>query len=356
MKKLKKTQRNTTTRITALLLSMLLCMLTACSGQTAPETNAVQNTEAESEVSAEVVTETESEAPAEQTAETESDMQSALPTTDPSGATITIPDQVDSVVALAPSICETLVALGVGEKIVGYDLQSVGLAGLPENVPTFDTVNPDVEQLTALAPDMLLVSSLSLYDQEAPYQPLIDAGVCVVCVPTSESIENVRSDIRFLAAALSVPEEGERVVEEMEAELDRLSAIVSDIPEEERKSVYFEISPAPYLYSCGSDTYLHEMIELAGGRNVLADQSGWLPVEGETVVASDPDVIFTNVNYMDAPVEEILGRDGWAGMSAIANKNVYYIDNMASSLPNQNIVKAVEQMAQALYPERFGTE
>ena len=326
MKREEKTQKRTTTRITALLLSMLLCVLTACGGQSAPGTSAGQ------------------------TAET------ALPTTDPSGASITIPEQVDSVVALAPSICETMAALGVADKLVGYDLQSVGLAGLPENVPTFDTVNPDVEQLTALAPDMLIVSNLSLYDQEAPYQPLIDAGVCVVCVPTSESVEDVRSDIRFLAAALQVPEEGERVVTEMDGELTRLSDIVSDIPEEERKSVYFEISPAPYLYSSGSGTYLHELIELAGGKNVLADQNGWISVEGETVVAANPDVIFTNVNYTDAPVEEILGREGWAGVSAVVNKEVYYIDNMASSLPDQNIVKAVEQMAQALYPDCFGTK
>lgn len=315
-------------RITALLMSMMLLVLTACGGQTVVE----EPTEAMSEMTA------------------------SLPTTDPSGASIVIPDQVDSVVALAPSICEVLVALGVEEKLIGYDLQSVGIAGLPESVPTFDMVNPDVEQLTALAPDMLIVSNLSLYDQEAPYQPLIDAGVCVICVPTSESVEDVRSDIRFLAAALRVSGEGERVVDEMDAELERLSAIVSDIPEEERKSVYFEISPAPYLYSCGSGTYLHEMIELAGGRNVLADQSGWLSVEAETVVADNPDVIFTNVNYTDAPVEEILGREGWAGVSAVMNEDVYYIDNMSSSLPNQNIVTAVEQMAKALYPERFAAQ
>ncbi len=376
MKKGQKTQKRTTARITALLLSTLLCMLTACGGQTQAETPAAQNTEASGMQAAE----TESEAPAAQSAETESETeapaaqsagtetetpaaQSAetasdtrLPTTDPGGASITIPEQVNTIVALAPSINETLVALGLGEKIVGYDLQSVGIAGLPEGVPTFDTVAPDVEQLTALAPDMLLVSSLSLYDQEAPYQPLIDAGVCVVCVPTSVSVENVRSDIRFLAAALRVPDEGERVVKEMDDALDHISAVVSDIPQEERKGVYFEISPAPYLYSCGSDTYLHEMIELAGGRNVLSDQSGWLSVEGETVVAANPDVIFTNVNYMDAPVDEILGREGWAGVSAVTNNNVYYIDNMASSLPNQNIVKAVEQMAEALYPDRFGAE
>lgn len=259
-------------------------------------------------------------------------------------------------VALAPSICETMAALGVADKLVGYDLQSVGLAGLPTDVPTFDTVNPDIEQLTALAPDMLLVSNLSLYDQEAPYQPLIDAGVCVICVPTSDSVEDVRSDIRFLSAAFAVPEEGERVVDEMDGKLEELSEAVSDIPEEERKSVYFEISPAPYLYSSGNGTYLHELIELAGGKNVLADQNGWISVEGEAVAAANPDVIFTNVNYTDAPVEEILGREGWAGVAAVMNKNVYYIDNMASSLPDQNIVVAVEQMAQALYPERFGAE
>lgn len=318
-------RRTTKTRLTAFLLGMLLLALSAC-GRKTPAPQPAAKTE------------------------------TALPTTDPSGASITIPEQVDSVVSLAPSICETLVALGVEEKITGYDLQSVGIAGLPENVPTFDTVNPDVEQLAAMAPDMLLVSNLSLYDQEAPYQPLIDAGVCVICVPTSESVEGVRNDIRFLAAALGVPEEGERVVDEMDAELAKLSALVSDIPEEERKSVFFEISPAPYLYSSGSGTYLHELIELAGGRNVLADQSGWISVEGETVVAANPDVIFTNVNYTDAPVEEILGREGWAGVSAVMNEEVYYIDNSASSLPNQNIVKAAEQMARALYPERFGAE
>lgn len=347
MKRKTTTQRRMRTSVTAFLLAMLLA-LAGCGTEEA----ALQPAESSSETQS---TEAESETP-RQSAETAPDTAAALPTTDPSGASIVIPEQVDSVVALAPSICETMVALGVGDKLVGYDLQSAGLAGLPENVPAFDTVSPDVEQLTALAPDMLLVSNLSLYDQEAPYQPLIDAGVCVICVPTSDSVEDVRNDIRFLAAALRVPEEGERVVAGMDAELARLTDAVSDIPEEERKSVYFEISPAPYLYSSGSGTYLHELIELAGGRNVLADQSGWLSVEGETVVAANPDVIFTNVNYTDAPVEEILSREGWAGVSAVQNQDVYYIDNMASSLPDQNIVKAVEEMAKALYPERFGAE
>ena len=277
----------------------------------------------------------------------------ALPTTDPSGASISIPENIDSIVVLAPSIAETVVALGLGDKIVGYDLNSVSIAGLPADVPTFDTVNPDVEQLVALAPDVLLVSSLSLYDQEAPYQPLIDVGVCVICVPTSESIDGVKSDIAFLAAALSVPEAGQTLLDELNAELDELAAIAATIPQEERRSVYFEISAAPYMYSTGGGTYLDEMISLIGAENILSSETGWVSVEGETVVAADPDVIFTNVNYLDDPIAEILGRDGWAGVAAVINQDVYYIDNMASSLPNQNIVIALRQMAAALYPDYF---
>ena len=270
---------------------------------------------------------------------------------DPSGASVSIPENIGSIVVLAPSIAETVAALGLGDKIIGYDLNSVGLAGLPENVPTFDTVNPDVERLAALAPDVLFVSSLSLYDQEAPYQPLINAGVCVICVPTSESIDGVKSDIQFLAAALGVPEAGQVLLDELNAELDVLAAIAAAIPTGERKSVYFEISAAPWMYSTGSGTYLDEMITLIGGVNVLAGEAGWLSVEGETIVAADPDVIFTNVNYLDDPVAEILGRDGWAGVTAVVNRDVHYIDNMASALPNQNIVVALRQMAEALYPD-----
>ncbi len=277
----------------------------------------------------------------------------ALPTQDPSGAAISIPETIDSIVPLAPSISETLVALGLGDKIVGYDLESVGLEGLPDDVPTFDMVNPDIEQLVALGPDVLLVSSLSLYDQEAPYQPLIDAGVCVICVPTSDSIEDVQSDIQFLAAVFGANDAGQAILDELNAQLDELAAIAATIPQEERKSVYFEISAAPYLYSCGSGVYLNEMIEWIGGENVLADQSGWLSVEGETIVDANPDVIFTNVNYIDDPVGEILGRDGWAGVTAVKNGDVYSIDNMSSARPNENIVVAMRQMAEALYPDYY---
>ena len=276
------------------------------------------------------------------------------PTTDPSGAEVTIPYEIGSVVVLAPSIAETLVSLGCGDLIVGYDAQSVGLEGLPEGVPTFDMMQPDMEQLAALKPDVLFVSNMTLYDQTNPYQQLMDMGVCVLCVPTAGSIAAIQEDIAFIAAAMGKSAEGDARIVDMQAELDRIAAIGATVTD--KKSVYFEISAAPSMYSFGSGVFLNEMIELIGAENVLADQEGWLPVEAETIVAADPDVILTNVNYIEDPVAEILGRSGWEGMSAVQNEQVFTIDNMASSLSNQNIVKALDQMAKAVYPELFSAE
>lgn len=95
------------------------------------------------------------------------------------------------------------------------------------------------------------------------------------------------------------------------------------------------------------------MIEIIGATNVLASEEGWISVSEETAVAADPDVILTNVNYIENPVEEIKSRAGWENMKAIKNNDVYYIDNMSSSLPNHNIVKALEEMAKAVYPDKY---
>ena len=276
------------------------------------------------------------------------------PGTDPSGAEVNIPDEIGSVVVLAPSIAETLVALGCGELIVGCDVQSAGLAGLPEGVPTFDLMQPDMEQLAALNPDVLFVSNMTLYDQSNPYQQLMDLGVCVLCVPTAGSIAAIQEDVAFIAAAMGKSAEGDALLADMQAELDRIAAIGAAVTD--KKSVYFEIGAAPSMYSFGDGVFLNEMIELIGAENILADQEGWLAVEAETIVAADPDVILTNVNYIDDPVAEILGRSGWEGMTAVQNGQVFYIDNMASSLSNQNIVKALDQMAKAVYPELFSAE
>lgn len=338
MKKLKK-------KVVWLAVWALVFGLTACGGNGDPVTSPDPVTTAEAPGTTAEPGTTE-ETPTEELA-----TQASLPTVDPSGAAINVPEQIDTIVVLAPSLTEMVVALGHGDKIVAYDLNSAGLEGLAADVPMLDTVNPDMEQLLALNPDVLMVSNLSLYDAENPYQTLVDNGVCVICVPTSDSIADIQEDIAFVAAVLGETQKGDDLIGQMQREIDRIATIGAGITE--KKTVYFEISAAPYMYSFGTGVFLNEMIELIGAENILADQEGWLSVGEESVVQANPDVILTNVNYIDEPVQEIKDRNGWDALTAVRNDAVYYIDNMPSSLPDQNVVKALIQMAEAVYPEYY---
>ncbi len=280
---------------------------------------------------------------------------SAKPTQDRSGAPITLPETIDSIAVMAPSIAETVVDLGLGDKIVAIDTQTeaYALAGVPEGLPAFDMQAPDTEALAALEPDVVFVSGISIIEGENLFQPLVDMGVCIASIPTSNSIADIEADITFLAACLGCEAQGEAIVDEMQAEIDAVAAIGAAVPEDERKSVYFEISAAPYCYSFGEGVFLDEMLELIGADNVLAGQEGWLSVDEEAVVAADPDVILTSVNYIDDPVGEITARAGWEGVAAVQNGEVYAIDNKTSSLPNENVVQALREMAQAVYPDLY---
>jgi len=71
-------------------------------------------------------------------------------------------------------------------------------------------------------------------------------------------------------------------------------------------------------------------------------------------VAANPDVILTCISYLDDPVGEILGREGWGEVAAVKNGQVYRLDDESSNQPNHRIVIALRQMAEAVYPEVYG--
>lgn len=275
------------------------------------------------------------------------------PTEDRSGAAINVPEEVDEIVCLAPSIAETLMDLNCTEYIIGIDTQTqaYGYDTLSSDLPAFDMMAPDNEQIAALKPDIVFVSGVTDVGGTDLYADLKEMDICVINIPSSSSIEGVREDILFIAACVDKVEEGNVIVEEMDAEIQKIADIGNTITD--KKTVYFEIAAAPYAYSFGSQTFLNEMIELIGAENILATQEGWLSVDTESVIAANPDVIMTNVNYIENPVDEILTREGWSGVAAIQNRDVYYIDNQASSLPNENIVDALMEMAVSVYPEYY---
>lgn len=274
----------------------------------------------------------------------------AAPAQDRAGNDIAIPAEVNRIISLAPATTQIIESLGMMDKLVAVDTQTpLYVEGVSE-LPQFDMMQPDIEQIAALLPDVIFTSGMS-YVEDNPFTMLVDMGVCVIEIPSSSSIEGVKEDIVFTAACLGKEAEGQAIADDMQSKIDEIAAIGATI--EEKKTVLFEISALPYIYSFGSGTFLDEMINLIGAENIFADQFSWLSVNEEDAVAANPDVILTSVNYIEDPIGEILSRAGWDVVTAVANNDVHYIDNGKSSLPNQYIVDAMIEMAVAVYPEAY---
>ena len=274
-------------------------------------------------------------------------------TMDRAGAPITLPAKVEKIVSMAPSTTEILIDLGLADKIIAADTNTQKDGLLKQDIPYFNMMKPDAEKLIALKPDVVFISGMSNAKGNTPFSPLIDAGICVINIPSSSSIEAIYLDIAYIAAAVKQEEKGAKIIANMKKEIEAVRKRGAAISQDKKKTVYFEIGAAPHMYSLGTGTFINEMIEIIGAQNILADQKSWIAVSDEMVLAKDPDVILTNVSYIPNPIDEIMARAGWASLKAVKGKKVFGIDTNSSSRPNHNIIKALKEMAKAVYPEIY---
>ncbi|EGO8273790.1 ABC transporter substrate-binding protein [Enterococcus faecalis] len=274
-----------------------------------------------------------------------------LPTKDRSGKEITLPKEANKIISLVPSTTEVIEDLGKTDQLIAVDTQSSTMMTDLKKLPQMDMMAVDAEKLIALKPQIVYVNDINLASSESVWKQVEDAGITVVNIPTSTSIKAIKEDVQFIADSLSEHEKGQKLIKTMDQEIDEVTKIGKTI--KKPKTVLFEVAALPDIYSFGNGTFLNEMIETIGAKNVLANEKGWLPVTEEAAIAAKPEVILTNVNYMKDPAKEILARKNWENVPAVQNKEVFEIDNMSSSLPNNHITKALKQMAKAVYPEEY---
>lgn len=272
--------------------------------------------------------------------------------TDREGTEVNIPKKIEKIISTAPSNTEVLMALGLGDKLVAIDKYSTDIEGINTELPQIDFSNPDAETIIGLEPDIVIASGHNKTGSaEDPFKAISEAGIPVVYIPSSDSIDGIYKDIEFIADVVNEESKGKEIVDDMKSQVEEIKSIGDTITD--KKSVYFEISPAPNLYSFGSSTFLNEMIEIIGAKNIFANEDGWISPTAEAIIDANPDVIITNAEYMENPTGEIKSRDAWENINAIKNNEVYLVDKNASSRPSQNAIKALEQMAKAVYPEYY---
>jgi iron complex transport system substrate-binding protein len=269
--------------------------------------------------------------------------------TDRSGRVVIVKDTINRVVSTAPSNTEIITDLGMAHKLVAIDIHSANVTGIPCGLPLLDFFYPDAEVIINLEPDIIIASGHNPTGTgEDPFRLLREMGIPVVYIPMSAGIDDIYKDIAFIANLLQAQKKGEEVIGSMKAQIAEISKEAANLAA--HKTVYFEISAAPDMMTFGKDSYFDDMISVIGAKNIFENEN-WLVMPGaEAVISRNPDVILTNVNYIDDPIGEIKSRPGFEHINAVKNNRIYQIDTDSSVRPSTRIILALRQMSQAVYP------
>jgi iron complex transport system substrate-binding protein len=266
---------------------------------------------------------------------------------DRSGIMVRINGPINRIVSTAPSNTEIITDLGQAHRLVAIDIHSSNVSGIPDGLPLLDFFYPDAEVIIMLEPDIIIANGHNPTGTgEDPFRLLREMGIPVVYISMSKSIEDIYRDIAFIAGILEVGDNGVALINSMKNEIAQIVQKTGLI--EVKKTVYFEISAAPEMYTVGKDSFINDMIFTIGAVNIFGNDNWLVSPSAEAIIERNPDVILTNVNYIDDPVGEIKSRPGFNHINAVKNNYVYYIDNDSSVRPSSRIILALRQMSQAL--------
>ncbi len=267
--------------------------------------------------------------------------------TDDEGTEVTIAAEPQRIISLSPANTEIAYALGAGERMVGRtdsdDYPPEALELTP--VATFSSAN--MEQVVALEPDLVLAGGNNLTDPD-DIATMRDLGIPVVVVYAPD-VPTVVADIELIGEAIGAPDEAAAVVAEMTAGFEAVAEAVAAV--EYRPRTFYEIGAEPEIYAPAPESFLADMIVLAGGDPVTTTDAGAWSIPLEELIVADPEIIVLgDANYGVCP-DVVATRPGWDTMTAVAVGDVVPVNDVPVTRPGPRLAQGLASLARAIHPE-----
>lgn len=248
-------------------------------------------------------------------------------------------------ISLIPATTEAIQALGAADRLIArtdFDSDPT-LAHLPSVGPG---LTPSVEWLVSLRPE-LVIAWPDAPDRGIAAQ-LAGLGIPVYAARI-ESLDDVASTIRRLGAALALEPAADSLVHEIHAGLDEVRRAVAG---RERPVVFYVVGHEPPM-TIGSGTFIHELIELAGGRNAFSDLHGWPVVSLEEALRRRPDIVILPQGEGNTTPERLARAAGWREFDAVRNGAVHTVDAEFVHRPGPRIAAIARHLAGLIHPGAF---
>ncbi len=253
-------------------------------------------------------------------------------------------------VSLAPSVTETLYALGLGDRVVGVTRYCKYPPEAQEKTQVGGYFDPSLETIVTLRPDLVVM--LVEHEESIPGLRELDFNRLVV---NHKSIQGILDSIRRIGGHLGKRTEAEQIVADIEARMKGVAERCAGLPRPRAMICVDRARGSGEIESCyvaGCDEFLHPLLVMAGGHNVFGDEPVPFPVVGaEGIVRADPEVIVELAAGQDDRKEAILADWRSLGeLSAVKNGRVHVVTENHSPVPGPRFVLLLEKLAELLHP------
>lgn len=271
--------------------------------------------------------------------------------TDGTGRVIRVPARVERIVSLAPSMTETVFALGLQARLAGV----TDHCDYPPDALSLPRVGggltPSLERIVELKPDLVLATTL--LNRRETVDSLDRLGVPVFAARDPQTVDDVLLEIAAVADALGAAEQGAALVAEVRARLDALDrALAGRAP----RRALFIVWHDP-LITVGKNTFIADALRRAGGVSVIDLEPDWPRISLEEVTRLDPEVLVFASSHSEAvrqTFESLAARPAWQGLTAVKLRQ-YAVISDAVNRPAPRLLAAIEDLARQLHPAAFAS-
>lgn len=250
------------------------------------------------------------------------------------------------IVSLAPSVTETLFALGFGNRLVGVTTYCDYPAEAQKLPKIGGFMSPGLEVILAKRPD--LVIGVSSATDPVKVREMERLGLKVTLISLA-SVSDILSSIKSIARLLGNPEVGERLAQKITRQFDQVKKRVAPAP---RRPTLLAVGLRP-LVAVGGKNFIDELITLAGGENIAGNAAQpWLNLPDEYVVAKAPQVII-EAGMGSERSESVKHWADLKSIPAVKERRVYAYPSDKILRPGPRIGEGLEEIARLVHPECF---
>ncbi|MFW6333797.1 MAG: ABC transporter substrate-binding protein [Desulfosalsimonas sp.] len=266
--------------------------------------------------------------------------------TDHAGRKVDVPSDPERVVSLAPSITEMVFAVKRGHRLAGVTMYSNYPPEAKDIASVGSYVSLDLEKIVSLDPDLCI--AIKDGNPIEVIRRLENFGIPVYAVDPMD-LDSVMETISDIGKLLGGKQEAHKVISEMKERISEVEKAISGTSQ--RPGVFFQIGVDP-IVSAGADTFIHELITRAGGRNLAGENRGYPRFSTEEVLALAPDIIIVTSMERQSSFERVVRKwKNWESLPAAADDRIYLVDSDLVDRPSPRLVKGLEKLAGLIHPE-----